>query len=180
MRVELSKLHADLGATMIYVTHDQVEAMTMADRIVVLRDGRIEQAGSPLELYNNPANKFVAGFIGSPKMNFIAAKVAKQDATMKTFALHCGGTVDLPVARSTASPGQDMTIGIRPEHIEIANTGLPLTISLAEQLGGNTVLHGALGANQPLVVQLVGQSRIARGDVVHVRLPPETCHVFDA
>ena len=75
MRVELSKLHADLGATMIYVTHDQVEAMTMADRIIVLREGRVEQAGSPLELYNKPANRFVAGFIGSPKMNFLNARV---------------------------------------------------------------------------------------------------------
>ncbi len=178
MRVELSKLHADLGATMIYVTHDQVEAMTMADRIVVLRDGRIEQAGSPLDLYNRPVNQFVAGFIGSPKMNFISAKLSGDAGGDVRLDLDGGGHIILPIAHAAAAAPQSVNIGIRPEHVEMRDDGLPLSVALTEQLGGNTVLYGTLENRQPLVVQLVGQSQVKRGDVVHVRLPPRACHVF--
>ena len=179
MRVELSKLHADLGATMIYVTHDQVEAMTMADRIVVLRDGRIEQQGTPLDLYNKPANKFVAGFIGSPKMNFLSAKRTPGASSIASLELDGGGRVDLPLGVEATGAAGKVTLGIRPEHVELSDAGLPVSVTLTEQLGGNTVLYGLLENNQQLVVQLVGQTQIRRGDLIHVRLPPTGCHLFD-
>jgi multiple sugar transport system ATP-binding protein len=180
MRVELSKLHAELGTTMIYVTHDQVEAMTMADRIVVLRDGLIEQSGSPLDLYNRPANRFVAGFIGSPKMNFLDARVVARSETGLTVTLAGGESLSVPAAPGKAMEGDSVTVGVRPEHAVLAASGLPLQVSLIEQLGGNTVLYGNLSAQQAVVVQVVGQSAIHRGDTVHVQLPPAACHVFDA
>ncbi|MEO8137019.1 MAG: sn-glycerol-3-phosphate ABC transporter ATP-binding protein UgpC [Betaproteobacteria bacterium] len=180
MRVELSKLHAELGVTMIYVTHDQVEAMTMADRIVVLKDGRIEQAGTPLELYNRPANRFVAGFIGSPKMNFLDGVAGGRTNSYIDVRLPGSGTVSLPTDASGVVDGTPICIGIRPEHVELADGGLPMTVTLIEQLGGNTVLYGSLGAQQTLVVQVVGQSGVSRGDTVGVRLPPECCHGFGA
>jgi multiple sugar transport system ATP-binding protein len=128
MRVEIARLHRELGASMVYVTHDQTEAMTLADRIVVLRDGRIEQIGSPMELYNNPANQFVAGFLGAPSMNFL-----------KT------GT-------------SDNTLGIRPEHVQIADTGrISGTIAHIERLGGDTNLLIALPDGQTCTVRLFGQ-----------------------
>jgi multiple sugar transport system ATP-binding protein len=191
MRVELSKLHADLGTTMIYVTHDQVEAMTMADRIVVLRDGVIEQAGSPLDLYNRPANRFVAGFIGSPKMNFLEGAVAPRTkegtANVMGVRLQGGETVNLSaVPSSRIADGAPVCLGIRPEHIELVDQGLPMKVALTEQLGGNTVLYGSLGApgtsgatQQSLMVQVVGQSHYKRGDTVQVRLPTAYCHGFD-
>jgi multiple sugar transport system ATP-binding protein len=180
MRVELSKLHAELGTTMIYVTHDQVEAMTMADRIVVLRDGLIEQCGTPLELYNRPANRFVAGFIGSPKMNFLDAKVTGRNAQGLTVALAGGEAFDVAAHASRATIGDSLCIGIRPEHALLAEHGLPVQVGLIEQLGGNTVLYGSLSAQQPVVVQVVGQSSIRRGDTVQVQFPPTACHAFDA
>jgi multiple sugar transport system ATP-binding protein len=192
MRVELSKLHADLGTNMIYVTHDQVEAMTMADRIVVLRDGVIEQAGSPLDLYNRPANRFVAGFIGSPKMNFLEGAVVQSttDATLggMDVRLHGGETLKLPaVPTSRITDGAPLCVGIRPEHIELVEQGLPMKVALTEQLGCTTVLYGNLCApgtsgsaqQQSLVVQVVGQSHYKRGDIVQVRMPAAACHGFD-
>ena len=215
MRVELSKLHAELGSTMIYVTHDQVEAMTMADRIVVLKDGRVEQAGTPLELYNQPANRFVAGFIGSPKMNFLEGVVVGYGTSgeppsslallpggegrvasdrIRSPALLSGGEgtrllrvklqggamVSLAAAAHQLADGVPICIGIRPEHVELAEDGMPMEVALTEQLGGNTVLYGSLPSNQPLVVQVVGQSAIRRGDTVRVKLPPQNCHAFTA
>ncbi len=180
MRVELSKLHADLGVTMIYVTHDQVEAMTMADRIVVLRDGIIEQAGSPLDLYNHPANRFVAGFIGSPKMNFLDGRAAQPRADGVLVELAGGTTIKLPIAASAIADGAPVCIGIRPEHVELADGGLPMAVVLTEQLGGNTLIYGSLTPQQPFVIQVVGQSVIRRGDTIHVKLPPERCHAFGA
>jgi multiple sugar transport system ATP-binding protein len=180
MRVELSKLHADLGTTMIYVTHDQVEAMTMADRIVVLRDGVIAQAGTPLDLYNHPANQFVAGFIGSPKMNFLDATLAAHGADGITARLHGGEHVDIRVPAQNAGEGAPLCVGIRPEHVQLVDQGLPMQVALTEQLGGNTVLYGSLNAQQSMVVQVVGQSRIQRGETVHVRLAAEHCHAFGA
>jgi multiple sugar transport system ATP-binding protein len=180
MRVELSKLHADLGTTMIYVTHDQVEAMTMADRIVVLRDGRVEQAGSPLTLYNRPVNRFVAGFIGSPKMNFLDVRVADRSGESVTLDVASGLGLTLPVPAPMRAEDRTLVLGIRPEHVVLADTGLPMRVSLTEQLGGNTVLYGTIGADVPLVVQVVGQSLIRRGELVRLTLPPEHCHLFDA
>jgi multiple sugar transport system ATP-binding protein len=180
MRVELSKLHADLGTTMIYVTHDQVEAMTMADRIVVLRDGRVEQAGSPLTLYNRPVNRFVAGFIGSPKMNFLDVRVADRSGESVTLDVASGLSLTLPVPAPMRAEDRTLVLGIRPEHVVLADTGLPMTVNLTEQLGGNTVLYGTIGADVPMVVQVVGQSLIRRGELVRLTLPPEHCHLFDA
>ena len=155
MRSEIRDLHARLGATMIYVTHDQVEAMTMADKIVVLRAGRIEQVGTPLELYNRPVNQFVAGFIGSPRMNFV------------------------PVAQLPhATPGTH-TMGIRPEHAQISADGpLSLVVSQVEHLGGASVLHGNVVPDAPFELILNGQTAIKRGDTVRVVAPPEHLHCF--
>jgi multiple sugar transport system ATP-binding protein len=180
MRVELSKLHAELGTTMIYVTHDQVEAMTMADRIVVLRDGCIEQAGSPLELYNHPANQFVAGFIGSPKMNFLDAHLAARGADTITVTATGGVKLDLPLRSAHRVDGDRLVLGIRPEHVAIADTGVPMQVNLTEQLGANTVLYGSLDGEQPMVAQVIGQSAIRRGDTVRLQLPLQHCHAFDS
>jgi multiple sugar transport system ATP-binding protein len=157
MRAEIRDLHARLGATMIYVTHDQVEAMTMADKIVVLRAGRIEQVGSPLELYNRPCNQFVAGFIGSPRMNFVPA-------------------AQLPGAK----PGAQ-TVGIRPEHAQLSSDGpLQLAVSQVEQLGSTSILHGKVVPDAPFELILNGQTAIKRGDTVKVSAPTEQLHYFDA
>ena len=156
MRAEIRDLHARLGATMIYVTHDQVEAMTMADKIVVLRAGRIEQVGSPLELYNRPCNQFVAGFIGSPRMNFVPA-------------------AEMPGAKAGAQ-----TVGIRPEHAQLSNDGpLQLQVSQVEQLGSTSILHGKVVADAPFELILSGQTSIKRGDTVRVSAPAGQLHYFD-
>jgi multiple sugar transport system ATP-binding protein len=161
MRAEIRDLHSRLKATMIYVTHDQVEAMTMADKIVVLRDGRIEQVGSPLALYNTPANTFVAGFIGSPRMNLVPAAAAVAG----------GARLPLPDAH---------TIGIRPEHASVAADGpLRVRITQVEQLGGSSLLHGRIADDLPFEIVLQGQTEVRRGDTVGVALPAERLHSFD-
>ncbi|WP_297111109.1 sn-glycerol-3-phosphate ABC transporter ATP-binding protein UgpC [uncultured Devosia sp.] len=173
MRVEIAKLHNDLGNTMIYVTHDQVEAMTMADKIVVLRAGVIEQAGAPLELYNNPRNLFVAGFIGSPKMNFLTATV--EGATLKT------GGVGLDLGREIAGA---TTLGIRPEHITIAEgSGVKfaeVTVDLVENLGGQTVVYATTKDGQGLTIVLEGQRSVDLGTKVSAYVDPAKAHLFDA
>ena len=179
MRAELAQLHRRLKTTMIYVTHDQVEAMTMADKIVVLRAGRVEQVGPPLELYNNPANQFVAGFIGSPRMNFLAGRV--------TSAGSDGAVIEVPnvgairtLASVPGAVGKEMTIGIRPEHVLQGNgsenrvTGSVVNV---EQLGGLSYVHMT---DPAMTVQLHGQTRVALGDRTEVSLPVEAIHVFDA
>ena len=173
MRVEIAKLHNDLGNTMIYVTHDQVEAMTMADKIVVLRQGVIEQAGAPLELYNNPRNLFVAGFIGSPKMNFLSASA--DGAGLKVAGNSLG--LQRPVAGAT-------TLGVRPEHITIAEgTGLKLAdvrVDLVENLGGQTVVYATTTDNQAVTIVLEGQSKVELGATVGAHIDPARIHLFDA
>ncbi|MHA6689428.1 ABC transporter ATP-binding protein [Devosia sp. A449] len=173
MRVEIAKLHNDLGNTMIYVTHDQVEAMTMADKIVVLRSGVIEQAGAPLELYNNPKNLFVAGFIGSPKMNFLSAKADGATLTVAGNSL----TLERAVAGAT-------TLGIRPEHITIAEgSGVKLAevrVDLVENLGGQTVVYATTADNQPVNIVLEGQRPVELGSTVSVHFDPARLHLFNA
>jgi multiple sugar transport system ATP-binding protein len=173
MRVEIAKLHNDLGNTMIYVTHDQVEAMTMADKIVVLRAGVIEQAGAPLELYNNPKNLFVAGFIGSPKMNFLTASA---DGTGLKVA---GNTMSL--SRSVAGA---VTLGVRPEHITLAEgSGIKLAdlrVDLVENLGGQTVVYATTADNQPINIVLEGQRPVALGSTVSAHIDPARLHLFNA
>jgi len=178
-RVEIAKLHADIGATMIYVTHDQVEAMTLADRIVVLRAGIVEQHGTPLDIYNKPANRFVAGFIGSPKMNFIDVTAAANGGSA-TIALG-SGRFSLPTRRGIDAD-EPLTLGVRPEHV--VTGGAPeidlgtLAIIHVEQLGGQTIAYGRLADGQPLNVVLEGQRRISAGDSLPVGAMAEGCHLF--
>ncbi len=173
MRVEIAKLHNDLGNTMIYVTHDQVEAMTMADKIVVLRAGFIEQAGAPLELYNNPKNLFVAGFIGSPKMNFLTA--SDDGGSVKV----AGNVLSLSRAVSGTT-----TLGVRPEHITIADgSGVKLAdvrVDLVENLGGQTVVYATTTDGQPLNIVLEGQRKVELGSTVSAYIDPARLHLFNA
>ncbi len=181
MRKELAALHAGLGGTMIYVTHDQTEAMTLANRIVVLNGGHIEQAGEPLTLYNRPANLFVAGFIGSPKMNFLAGTVRAAGDDGVRVAL--GGTeIALPFAMPCA-PGDEVTLGVRPEHIDVAQAGaadLDVVVDLSEQLGGETYFYATPEGLPQLTVHQLGQRPLARGQALGLRLRSEQVHVFRA
>ncbi|MDC0980754.1 sn-glycerol-3-phosphate ABC transporter ATP-binding protein UgpC [Candidatus Pseudothioglobus singularis] len=160
-RVELKALHARLGNTMIYVTHDQVEAMTMADKIVVMHDGIIEQTGSPLDLYNKPANLFVAGFIGSPKMNF----------------LDCSS---LPEEIKKLSPKGATTFGIRPEHLRIQDeNSLSLEVKTVEQLGSDSYLYGETIDKQDISIKLNSQTTIKGGESVKVGFSQSDTHWFN-
>ncbi|MFB9911919.1 ABC transporter ATP-binding protein [Rhizobium paknamense] len=182
MRVEISKLHQRLGNTMIYVTHDQVEAMTMADKIVVLNGGRIEQVGAPLELYNRPANMFVAGFVGSPRMNFLEGRVeADAEGGLKLSM----GEVSLPLPQgmSGLQAGESIHLGARPEHIVLGQSGLSLgeaRVDLVEQLGGQTILYVTTASSQPLAVALQDQQAIRAGERVPLTIDPNRCHIFKA
>ena len=174
MRVEISNLHAELGNTMIYVTHDQVEAMTMADKIVVLRSGRVEQIGVPLDLYNNPANRFVAGFIGAPQMNFL------QGATNGAGVSFNKG-IEKSVALSDGVNGQEVVVGVRPEAIGVSLDGegdAKATVKNFEQLGAITYIYSELASGEPLTVQLASQIPLNRGQEIGVTLPAESLHVF--
>ena len=145
MRIELARLHEELRATMVYVTHDQVEAMTMADKIVVLQVGRVEQVGSPLELYHHPANLFVAGFIGSPRMNMLPARVVGADRAGVAVELASGARVAVSARPGAARPGDAVTLGVRPEALRPHPDGtLAGEVRLVERLGGLTLLHVAL------------------------------------
>ena len=156
MRAEIRDLHARLKSTMIYVTHDQVEAMTLADKIVVLRAGKIEQVGTPLELYNRPQNTFVAGFIGSPRMNFLPAAMLPADAAQTAH-----------------------TVGVRPEHAQIDAAGsLQLQIEQIEQLGATSLLLGKI-ADAPFELVIAGQTALKRGDTVNLALPAAHIHRFN-
>ena len=178
MRGEIAALHRRIGNTMIYVTHDQVEAMTMADRIVVLRAGRIEQVGTPIELYNRPANEFVAGFIGSPRMNFLPATVVARDGAGVT--LDVGGTrVQAAVDARTLAEGAAVKLGVRPEHIHPGEGGIACTVDADEQLGGESYLYATTAQGDALTLHMPSQTRIARGAQVTMALRPEFCHVFD-
>lgn len=186
MRVELATLHRRLKATTIYVTHDQVEAMTMADKIVVLQKGVVEQVGSPLELYHHPRNLFVARFIGSPPMNFLP--VTGRGATEQgiTVELAHGATLTVPVLSAPTSPGDalpsdTMTLGVRPEHIVLDPAGeISGTIRMVERLGALTLLHVALPDGTLIIVQTDGDHGGEIDAVVGLRLLSENCHLFDA
>ncbi|MCI5110736.1 MAG: ABC transporter ATP-binding protein [Marivita sp.] len=153
-RIEIAALHRQLGASMIYVTHDQTEAMTLADKIVVLRDGRVEQIGSPMELYNNPANQFVAGFLGSPSMNFFPGDLL--------------------------TDGDTRTVGIRPEDLFLADDGpLAVRVSHVEQLGGDTNIIGHAG-NHQITARLFGQHAVSPGADLRLGFQPDRTYSFDA
>lgn len=169
MRVEILKLHQRLGNTMLYVTHDQVEAMTLADRIVVLKDGHAEQVGTPLELYQNPLNTFVAGFIGSPAMNILEAQVLNSKVELAGSS----------VCSSTAPDGK-VQLGLRPEHLELSSDGpLKGTVSVFEHLGGESYVHLVLSDEQTLVAKLDGQHFFKPGEPCSLSVNPEFAHVFD-
>jgi multiple sugar transport system ATP-binding protein len=180
MRVEIAKLHRDLGNTMIYVTHDQVEAMTMADKIVVLNAGVIEQVGAPLELYNNPRNRFVAGFLGSPKMNFVEGTVSSLDGEAKVNV--SGSQFTLRQKLPNHNVGDKITFGIRPEHIGITEASgvklADLRVDLVEQLGDTTMVYASTMRGQPLTIALEGQRHIEPGSTVPTYIDPVRYHVF--
>jgi multiple sugar transport system ATP-binding protein len=182
MRVEIATLHRDLGNTMIYVTHDQVEAMTMADKIVVLNGGHIEQVGAPLELYNNPVNRFVAGFIGSPKMNFIDGRIEAREPDATVLAVG-GETVRLPRALRGGDAGAPITLGVRPEHLTSdPSVGIRLAdvkVDLVEHLGGETLLYAREPDGQKLTIALDGQQHVSAATTLPARVDPAFCHVFD-
>ena len=181
MRIELMELHKRLGSTMIYVTHDQVEAMTMADKIVVLDAGTISQVGSPLQLYHKPDNLFVAGFIGSPKMNFINGTVKSADGTTAVLDLGSLGTISLP-RQSKAIAGQSVTIGIRPEHLRVgAGAGFNLTVTpnIVEQLGIHTVIYSTLPGGESFIGLFEGDPSVPEGQPLEVSFALDQVHLFD-
>ncbi len=181
MRAELSALHDRLGVTMIYVTHDQVEAMTLSDRVVVLDKGRVAQFGRPLELFHRPANLFVAGFVGSPQMNFLTATVEGQGADSITVSLN-GAALTIPTGgHAPVDPARPVTLGIRPDRLELAEDGqLSGSIRLAERLGTENHLHIALATGGSVVVITDGAHPARAREQVNLRIPPADTHVFDA
>ncbi|WP_296642535.1 ABC transporter ATP-binding protein [Roseinatronobacter sp.] len=181
MRGEIAGLHRRIGNTMVYVTHDQVEAMTMADRIVVLRDGRIEQQGAPIDLYNRPANKFVAGFIGSPRMNFIACEVVDADGVGVRLRDPSGRELQASVDGRGLNPGNRVDLGVRPEHLHPVaegENGITATVENIEQLGGESYLYCRGPDGVEVTVHMSGQTGLARGAEVVLGVQPDLCHVF--
>ncbi|WP_448208072.1 ABC transporter ATP-binding protein [Azospirillum sp. sgz302134] len=181
MRMEIAKLKEDLRATMIYVTHDQVEAMTLADRIVVLNAGRVEQVGSPLDLYHRPRNRFVAGFIGSPAMNFLEVPVAAGEGGAVTVGLPGGGALRVPVDGAPPPAGTRLTLGVRPEHVDVRadGDGVPASVLAVERLGGETHCHIGLEDGQRMLVRREGDLPVRAGDRLRLNLRGETAHLFD-
>ncbi len=182
MRVELSQLHRDLGATMVYVTHDQVEAMTMADRIVVLNDGRVEQFGTPLELYHHPVTKFVATFIGQPNMNLVPAIVTAIDIAGLHVEIGAANSMVLPVDTTGTKVGDQVEIGIRPEDLKLAGgAGLNVVVNILEHLGSVSIAHGNVVASKTrFCASLDGGIGLQEGDQVAFSVDPAAAHVFDA
>jgi ABC-type sugar transport system ATPase subunit len=182
MRVEIGRLHERLGATMVYVTHDQVEAMTLADKIVVLNAGRVEQVGAPIELYRAPRNLFVAGFIGAPAMNLLAGRVADGGVALEGGAQEGGTVARVPTGGLEA--GQAVTLGLRPEHLHPAGEGqgigLTFVPEMTEELGESRLLHGRLESGPELTVRLHGRQTLPHGRPVPLAVDPEDAHLFDA
>jgi multiple sugar transport system ATP-binding protein len=182
MRIEIADLHKRLGSTMVYVTHDQIEAMTMADRIVVMNAGRVEQQGSPLELYHNPVNLFVAGFLGAPSMNLLPATIVSQQPGGIEIDCKGIGRFVVPVS-GAALPNDQATLGIRPHDLSLTDGGqtCSVRVSLVEPLGHETVAYGVLaGADRPLTAALSGSARLTPGEDAVFRFTPADCHLFDS
>jgi len=178
-RIELARLHERLGSTMIYVTHDQVEAMTLADKIVVLKDGRIEQVGSPMELYHHPVNRFVGGFIGSPKMNLIATRVASASGDGVEVVLPGGAHLSVPVAGEGVSNGQTVDLGVRPEHLRADNEGsLSGTVIVVERLGSETFVHVEIAPKLIVIAEVDGSSSVRVHDSIRLSPVAAASHVF--
>ncbi len=176
MRAEIKELHQRLKTTTVYVTHDQIEAMTMADKIVVMHDGIVEQMGSPLELYDHPDNRFVAGFIGSPAMNFLEGRLVNGGVPHVETA---DGS-RLPLAASRAGlDGKPVTYGIRPEHLEFADDGVEATVVVVEPTGSETQIVARIGS-QDIIAVIRDRRPVKPGDKVRLRPVPASAHVFDA
>ena len=173
MRVEIARLHREIGATMIYVTHDQVEAMTLADRIVVLRSGHIEQVGSPLTLYSDPDNRFVAGFIGSPAMKFLAATVEGKSIVIPAL----GRSLDLPV--KLPPQGTKVEIGLRPEHVQVTASDKSFKLELVERLGGVSYAHLVAGTGERLTAEFADNVDVEAGSQVGIKFETKDAFVFD-
>jgi multiple sugar transport system ATP-binding protein len=181
MRLELARLHRELATTMIYVTHDQVEAMTMADRIVVLQAGRIEQVGTPLDLYQYPANLFVAGFIGSPKMNLAPVRVVNLSPKGVTVSLPGGQSTILPFSPQFLQTGALVTLGLRPEHLNVAADGpLKGEVAVVEHLGGETLAYVDVGDSVLLTVKLPGDSAVFVGEKLALVMKNSETNLFDS
>ncbi|MBC8947473.1 maltose/maltodextrin ABC transporter ATP-binding protein MalK [Xenorhabdus sp. TS4] len=182
MRIEISRLHKRLQRTMVYVTHDQTEAMTLADKIVVLDGGNIAQVGKPLEIYHYPANRFVAGFIGSPKMNFLPVKVSAIAVDQVQIILPNGQPVWLPVESKGLTVGSNVSLGIRPEHLlpnDVADVTLEGTVQIVEQLGNETQIHIRIPAiHQNLVYRQPDIVLVKEGADFSIGLAPHRCHLF--
>ena len=172
MRVEIARLHREIGATMIYVTHDQVEAMTLADKIVVLRGGVIEQVGAPIELYKDPGNMFVAGFIGSPSMNFL-------DGTLSDGVITCADLTSDPIALPASGSGA-VKVGIRPQTLTIDPSGETHTIDFTERLGGITYVHCSCPSGASITVEVHGDTELAPGALVGVTFSANDVLAFDS
>jgi len=182
MRAELSRLHQQLKTTMIYVTHDQVEAMTMADRLVILDAGHIEQVGPPLEVYHRPRTAFAAGFLGSPRMNFLRGEIATASATGVTVKLADATIATANVDGANARAGQPVTLGIRPEHLRVIAAKGPFqaTVQLVEDLGDHAILHLESPAAEGRLLAKTETAPAAAGESVGFDMPAADCHVFDA
>ena len=182
MRVELAKLHKNLDTTMIYVTHDQVEAMTMADRIMVLSEGKLEQFGTPMDLYHRPKTKFVAGFIGHPKMNFLSASCLSIDSDGVKVELPAIGKQLLPVEPLKVNQGEELEVGVRPEDFILSETGkgLSFKVEVLERLGGSTLVYGSLDKYPNFCAMLQGDANVREGELINLDVSPSSFHVFDA
>jgi lactose/L-arabinose transport system ATP-binding protein len=185
MRLELARLHRQIGATMIYVTHDQVEAMTLADKIFVLQGGIVRQAGRPLDLYDDPDNRFVAGFIGSPSMNFVSGRLAAREDGVAVIEPEGGqgGVIRARLRSEGVAPGTQVMVGMRPEHValsESAGEGLPVKVEMEEDLGGVSYLHARSPAGTGFVLERRGDRVNYEGREIRVTVPPAKALVFDA
>jgi sn-glycerol 3-phosphate transport system ATP-binding protein len=181
MRLEIRKLQSDLGVTSIYVTHDQIEAMTLGHRLLVLNEGIVEQVGTPIELYESPATLFVAAFIGSPSMNLLDVTLP---ASGNDIELPGGERLPLPDGTASSLRGRLLTLGIRPEHLEVAEEArgvAHLRVDVVEQLGADTLVHGHFGTNRiNLTVRLPGVKHYKAGDVLPLSVEARHLHLFDA
>lgn len=182
MRLEFMSLHRELGTTIVYVTHDQAEAMTLASTIVVLCNGRVEQVGAPLDLYHRPRNRFVASFLGSPRMNMIKCELIAVEAKTARIMLAGGLQLSVPVDARGQSPQTDVTLGVRPEnlHADGAGEGLKATIAAAEHLGSETLIHARLPSNEMVTWRASGSREVTVGESIQLTIDLRHCHLFDA
>jgi ABC-type sugar transport system ATPase subunit len=181
MRTELKHLHDELGGTFVYVTHDQAEAMTMADRIVVMNGGRIEQLGGPLDIYRRPATRFVAGFFGMPTMNFLEGEIASAGPSPEFRAP--GIAVELPADLDPGLRGRRVTLGVRAEHVATVEAetpgGMPATVGVVEPLGDATLVFFQSAGGNRMVAKVDPDLAVTPGDPLHFKLDTESCHLFD-